>query len=123
MRRVLAITLLVAFGSPLVLPLFALTSDPEAALPACCRRHGAHHCGMTMATLRALNGPTIAAPPCASYPSAATLPQVAAASPATSLPPVAGPLRAPAPLAPAPPRAYAFTVSSNLKRGPPVLLA
>ena len=44
MRRALSILLILFFG---VGPLAALAgSDVEARLPACCRRHGAHHCQM-----------------------------------------------------------------------------
>lgn len=46
MRRLLAISLLLLLGFPLVSPLFALTADAEMNLPACCRRNGAHHCRM-----------------------------------------------------------------------------
>ncbi|HEV2576214.1 MAG TPA: hypothetical protein VGU25_03280 [Acidobacteriaceae bacterium] len=46
MRRLLSILLLAAFALPLVAPLIALAQDPDAALPACCRRHGQHHCAM-----------------------------------------------------------------------------
>jgi hypothetical protein len=46
MRRLLSILLLVAFALPLVAPLLALAQDPYAGLPACCRRHGQHHCTM-----------------------------------------------------------------------------
>ena len=46
MRRVLSILLLAAFALPLVAPLLALAQDPDAGVPACCRRHGQHHCAM-----------------------------------------------------------------------------
>jgi hypothetical protein len=46
MRRLLSILLLAAFTLPLVAPLLALAQDPDAGLPACCRRHGQHHCAM-----------------------------------------------------------------------------
>lgn len=46
MRRLLSILLLAAFTLPLVAPLLALAQDPDAGLPACCRRHGQHHCMM-----------------------------------------------------------------------------
>lgn len=46
MRRLLSILLLAAFALPLVAPLLALAQDPDANLPACCRRHGQHHCLM-----------------------------------------------------------------------------
>ncbi len=46
MRRLLSILLLAAFALPLVAPALALAQDPDAGLPACCRRHGQHHCAM-----------------------------------------------------------------------------
>jgi hypothetical protein len=70
----LAITLLIAFGSPFILPLLASTSDLQSALPACCRRNGAHRCAMTMETAAAatLNGTHLLAPPdrCPMFPRA-----------------------------------------------------
>jgi len=119
MRRILTIALLLAFGSPMVAPVFAATADPEASLPACCRSHGVHHCAM-MHMRSAAADPAFQAPPCPFYPTALALVQVANAflcsSPnlsaaysrdRTSL--IAAPCRA----------ATVFTVSSNLKRGPP----
>jgi len=44
MRRAIALLLMLVFSSMLIAPLFA--SDPEANLPACCRRNGKHHCTM-----------------------------------------------------------------------------
>jgi hypothetical protein len=48
-RRLLAISLLLLFGMPLISPLFALAANTESNLPACCRRNGSHHCMMSMA--------------------------------------------------------------------------
>jgi hypothetical protein len=45
-RRLLAITLLILFGLPLITQLFAFTGSGESALPLCCRKNGAHHCMM-----------------------------------------------------------------------------
>jgi hypothetical protein len=46
MRRWLSVLLVVFFG---LWPLTgALEASDDARLPACCRRHGAHHCAMTM---------------------------------------------------------------------------
>lgn len=46
MRRTLAIALVVLFWLP---PVFALLPGAqESTLPACCRRHGVHHCAMGM---------------------------------------------------------------------------
>jgi hypothetical protein len=44
LRRISAILLLALFGFSLTG--FAFHSDPEANLPACCRRHGNHHCAL-----------------------------------------------------------------------------
>lgn len=44
MRRTIALSLLLFFGSALMSPFFG--PDAEAGLPACCRRHGKHHCTM-----------------------------------------------------------------------------
>ena len=92
LRRCIAVALMLVFISPLVLPLFAATADPEASLPACCRRHGKHHCHMTtemMAMLAASSGPALTTPPCPFYP---TAPLPSASSPPSSLsPPGLGP--------------------------------
>jgi len=75
MRRVLSILLLLLFGLG---PLTAtLEASDDAGLPACCRRHGAHHCAMMamMARQRHDSAPGFSAPStCPCYPgSAATL--------------------------------------------------
>jgi len=78
MRRILAISLLLLFALPTVMPLFALGSDPDANLPACCRRNGKHHCMMSMEMMQAmLNGTQAAALPmkCPLYPKAITTAQ------------------------------------------------
>lgn len=50
LRKLLAIALVAVFGLPLFSSLLALRAGgEEARLPACCRRNGAHHCGMSMA--------------------------------------------------------------------------
>jgi hypothetical protein len=51
MRRLLSLLLLAAFGLPFVAPAFALGQEIESSLPACCRRHGAHHCMGNMAAV------------------------------------------------------------------------
>jgi hypothetical protein len=52
MRRTLAIFLVLLFSlAPLAAALDTSTgSDDDARLPACCRRHGAHHCEMSAQT-------------------------------------------------------------------------
>jgi hypothetical protein len=116
---------MLVFISPLVLPLFAATSDPEASLPACCRRHGKHHCNMTMmmAMLAASSGPALTTPPCPFYPAAATPVRIVTAYFAAPLQPLVEPLRNPAPPAPTFLRARTLTTSSNYTRGPPAHLA
>jgi hypothetical protein len=129
MRRALAITLLIAFAAPLAQPILAATVDAESQLPACCRRHGKHHCSMRMADMMRMmaaanSAPALEAPPCPLYPAPATAPTFATASIHTALPPRVKLLRALAPLAPANSRpAQTFTASANLKRGPPALTA
>ena len=44
MRRAFSILLVLLFGAgPLS---FAFSASDDISLPACCRRHGAHHCAM-----------------------------------------------------------------------------
>ena len=50
MRRILSITLLLAFLLPMLTPLAALGEDPETRLAMCCRKDGQHHCMQAMAT-------------------------------------------------------------------------
>jgi hypothetical protein len=119
-RRILAITLLIAFGSPLVAPVFAATADPQSSLPACCRRHGTHHCTMLMPA--ANNGPAFQAPPCPFFPTATTPLRIAATSLTTPLRLTVEQLRSPAPLHASPHRAQTIAASANLKRGPPAPL-
>ncbi len=54
MRRVLAISLVLLFGLPLVAPLFALGDTAESKLPVCCRKNGVHRCAMSFEALEAL---------------------------------------------------------------------
>ena len=124
--RAVAVALMLAFASPLVLPLFAATADPEASLPACCRRHGKHHCTMTaamIAMLAASSGPALTAPPCPLYPTAAAPIRMASAyHNAPCMPPVEI-HRDPAPSAPMTHRACACAATTNYTRGPPTRLA
>jgi len=123
-RRILAITLLIAFGFPLVAPLLAATTDPEASLPPCCRSNGKHHCAMMHLMLMASSGPSFNAPPCPFYPAGVNPQRVvpAALTPTVTLAVVQ--LRAPAPAAAAPRSAAGtFIAAANLKRGPPAFPA
>lgn len=64
MRRWLSILLVLFFG---LWPLAgALEDSGDARLPACCRRHGAHHCAMAMqmaAMWAQSSTPSFSAPP------------------------------------------------------------
>ena len=72
MRRALSILLVLLFGlGPLAV---TLDAGDDSRLPACCRRHGAHHCAMADSTdarmaQAASNSPVLAAPShCHFYP-------------------------------------------------------
>jgi len=121
MRRILAITLLIAFGSPLVLPLFAAPLDPQKNLPACCRRNGAHHCNGHMSS--AGSGPALQAPPCPNYPSPSTLPSLNTAALAAPTALAVAFLLVTVLAAATRPRAQISILSANLLRGPPILFA
>lgn len=123
MRRVLAITLLLAFASPLVVPLFAATADPEASLPPCCRSHGLHHCAMMHMMLMASSAPAFSAPPCPRYPTAINLPALATAMPSAVRPLPVAPTRTAALPILSPRRAIIFSASANPNRGPPAFPA
>jgi len=124
MRRALAITLLIAFFSPFLAPLSALTEDPEANLPPCCRSHGAHHCAMMHAMLMARStAPAFAPTPCPLYPTAATVPQLATFTLAAAPQLFAELLPAPAPPAVTARPAHLFVASAHLTRGPPAIPA
>ena len=89
MRRALSISLILFFA----LGPFAamLPASEDARLPPCCRRHGAHHCVMSMRVAammaQAASGRTILTVPatCPSFPSytaaTTTAPQALTASP------------------------------------------
>ncbi len=53
MRRGFSILLILFFGFG---PLSVLIDSEDANLPACCRRHGAHHCAMTAMPRDAASG-------------------------------------------------------------------
>jgi hypothetical protein len=74
MRRGFSIFLIMLFGLG---PLSSLIDGSEDAnLPACCRRHGAHHCVVAAMAAQALSGKTatVSAPmTCPSYPGTVAL--------------------------------------------------
>ena len=128
MRRVFSIVLVLLFGfGPLA---SALPGAEDAALPACCRRNGAHHCAMAvsmmaaMARMAADGRESVSAPmTCPYYPGpviAALMPaaHALAASPA-ALSGLHTTTAAPAPLLIA---KFSAPNRTNAGRGPPVSL-
>ena len=124
MRRALSIFFVLFFGlGPLAA---ALGEEEETRLPACCRRHGKHHCNMTMAMMAmfaAFSGPAWTAPPCPFYPTARTPVRIVTAYFAAQLPPSIEIHRDPAPPAYTQHRARTHTINSQSTRSPPARLA
>lgn len=60
MRRLLSISMALFLGfTPLM---GTLGASDDSRLPACCRRHGAHHCAMNMAKALTDGMPAVTAP-------------------------------------------------------------
>lgn len=122
MRRASAISLLAAIGYALIVPL--AFSDPDANLPACCRRNGAHHCAMSSVTttIDEVSTPAFQAilQKCPAFPvSTAARAAGAAASPERSLAIFAGLISHPS-IQPQTEARYRVSFSrSRQKRGPP----
>jgi len=121
MRRSLAILLMLVFGLG---PLSAtLKASDDSSLPACCRRHGAHHCAMMADRMVAATQdrtPAFSAPAtCPYYPGAAAI----VTSPAPALAAKAAPapaLNAQAYVPAASPiRVFLSSVRTHTGRGPP----
>jgi hypothetical protein len=74
MRRLLALFLLAVFSFPLIAP--AIPADAESKLPACCRRHGKHHCAMMMDDAASTTGVSVGSvePRCPLYPNSPSSP-------------------------------------------------
>ena len=126
MRRIPAILLVFLFSFSLIGP--ALFVDAESNLPACCRRDGKHHCGMTDRDMAETPMSGMAADAlrvkCRFFPSGgATLPHSRATLPAASQPvSVALVIQIAAPAQADPGYRISFN-RSNPKRGPPSLLS
>jgi hypothetical protein len=126
MRRLLAITLLIAFFAPSAASaLTAIAIDSEAGLPPCCRSHGAHHCEMRHWMLRQADSraPLAAPAPCPFYPVAATAPQTVSFALGTAPQFATRFHRAAAPQADSRRAAHRFAISVLTTRGPPDLRA
>ena len=121
MRRGLSILLVFLFGLG---PLAAtLEASDESLLPACCRRHGDHHCAMSARALaQADPSPAFSAssrcPRFPGYTAANTTPGHALAAGAVSLPVLLAHSHA---LAAAPPSAQLRRFRIHAVRGPPSL--
>lgn len=127
MRRALSILMVLFFGlGPLVA---TLSADEDSHLPACCRRHGAHHCAMSpqmaaqmaeMANEADPGTPTIKAPATCPY-----FPGYTVASSTTNMALATAPVSLPALMAEphSPPATRASARISQLRtradRGPP----
>jgi hypothetical protein len=123
MRRGLSIALVLVF---LLGPLSAaLEGSEESRLPACCRRHGAHHCMMSEQTARMMSGSGPAFSPPAHCP---LFPEYRAVTMAPAHALAASVASLPAPLAqahtPSAARAAALVtqVRTRAGRGPPASL-
>ena len=126
MRRGFSIYLILFFGLG---PLSALLKGSEDAwLPPCCRRHGTHHCAMSMrvAAMRAAmesgTAPMLAAPAtCPLYPGM----RLGVLAPAHALPAATAPMRCETGrrLIPANTRVIAYSRPSvaHAGRGPPTM--
>jgi hypothetical protein len=129
MRRAPAILLVFLFSFSLIAP--ALFVDAESNLPACCRRYGKHHCGMS----GGMSGQDMAdVPPsgpvaealllkCPFYPTGATLPEIGPALVVESPAAVISVAHQMADAAQAKDGHRISHVDSHQKRGPPALLS
>jgi len=119
MRRLLSLVLLAAFGLPIVAPMFALGQDPDAGLPACCRRHGKHRCAMLEARDKESAAPSLTAR-CPFFPQNAIAPVTGAHLIVFHAPRLSAPFAATsAPAARAETHRRNVRDSAHHKRGPP----
>lgn len=123
MRRLLSILVIVVLGLPTLT--LMLTGDEDARLPACCRRHGIHHCAMVGAPgTTPGTAPVFQAPVrCPHYPSGpkATFVRAFALTPASVASAIQGRTHALVPDLPHHPRFASLRTQAD--RGPPVRLA
>jgi hypothetical protein len=122
MRRAIAVLLMLVFSSMLIAPVLA--ADPEASLPACCRRHGKHHCAMRMAVQPgSRTGFTTVKGKCPCFPAGTTAVRSWQFRPELDPSLACGWLRGPFTAAPAQ-SGFPFTFRrGHPKRGPPAPLA
>jgi hypothetical protein len=120
-RRVSAISLLVALSFSLIAP--ALFADPESKLPECCRRKGAHQCSMGAQDSAPSDGMAFrVAARCPSCPVAPAVATDATAAPASSSGAVFASLVSHPSVQPQSEAHYRVSFSrSRQKRGPPAI--
>ena len=119
MRRTISIFLVLFFGLGPVAA--ALHAEEDAGLPACCRRHGAHHCAMASTMGQNDRKPGLSAPStCPYFPGYNLAPSNAPL--ALAAPPVSLPAMLVQPHTPAAARAAArlSQIRTRAGRGPPV---
>jgi hypothetical protein len=120
MRRALAITIVLLFGTSLAAPLFAV--DVAGSLPQCCRRNGSHHCDSGMIADSSTRAVSTIALRCPNWPksTAAPWPHDLAAPQSQS---IGAPLYAHPESAPQTEARYRVAFArSRQKRGPPASL-
>jgi hypothetical protein len=74
MRRASAVLLLALFSFSLISPAVS-ASDADSKLPACCRRHGKHHCTTPAKGSQSTSGPTVQAGKCPFFPVSEAVPK------------------------------------------------
>jgi hypothetical protein len=121
-RRALAISLMLLFSLPVVLPLFR-PSMAEATLPVCCRRGGRHQCTQRSEGATQSSGIGVVSDKCPYTPAASVVPVLRSFTPATAASIFAGIASHPAV---SPQTAAQLRISfdrARQKRGPPALFA
>ncbi|MFY9938678.1 MAG: hypothetical protein WAK33_17485 [Silvibacterium sp.] len=122
MRRALAISLMLLFCLPLVLPLFR-PGMAEATLPACCRRGGRHQCAVPTEGATQGSDVRVVSDKCPYAPATAAVLLLPSFTPSTAASIFAGVTRHPAV---SPQTETQLRISfdrTRQKRGPPALLA
>jgi hypothetical protein len=123
MRRAAATVLFALLAVPMLLPLYALRGgDSDSQLPACCRRGGTHHCGMTASEPQAPEHAFRQAPSkCCFYPTFKTVAPTTALYPPSAAAFYSATVQHPAIHAQVQANLVVAEARSHQKRGPPFL--
>jgi hypothetical protein len=122
MRRAISLSLLLMFSWLLIAPFLA--PDAEANVPACCRRHGKHHCMMSrMERLGSQKGFSSVTEKCPRFPAGTCAVHSAAFKPEADERFYAEVVRHPACAAQTEALFRIAFLRSHQKRGPPALFA